>query len=149
MDHRLALFHSVLLFLLVVSQVTPISRNRLLNIDPLGNLVLCYVIKTFPKQNSSSFLVRYRSLADKWLSMVNRDLEQLAQQNSLLLWQVSTNKTEEAVKELSLHETRHAEYSTALCQQREKWIMELLSSTQQRMMAMLCRGSQLNQEQTE
>ena len=73
----------------------------------------------------------------------------MARNNSLLLWQMNTNQSEESVKELSHQEMRYAEYSLILCQQRDEWIVELLSSTQQRMMARLCRGSQLNEEQSE
>ncbi|XP_046639551.1 angiotensin-converting enzyme-like [Daphnia pulicaria] len=121
MDHRLALFHLVLLFL-VTCQVSPSPKNQQLE--------------------------DYRNSADKWLSKVNQKLEKAANRHATLSWQIHTNRTTLAVKELSREERSRSKFNAKLCEERKRWAVGLLSRRQQRMMARLCHGTRLNEEQT-
>ncbi|KAK4008097.1 hypothetical protein OUZ56_013252 [Daphnia magna] len=120
MDRRLVVCHLVLLFL-VTCQVSPTPRNHLLE---------------------------YRHSAEQWLSTVNRALEHAANRQAILSWQIHTNRTSEAVKEFSNEEQSRFALNEHLCQLRKRWVMALLSQTQQKMMSRLCHGIRLNEEQT-
>lgn len=79
---------------------------------------------------------------------MNRKLEQAANKHAILSWQIHTNRTAEAVKELSKEERARSKFNAELCEERKRWAVELLSRTQQRMMARLCHGTQLNEKET-
>ncbi|XP_057374872.1 angiotensin-converting enzyme-like [Daphnia carinata] len=120
MDRRLVVCHLLLLFV-VACQLSPTPSNRLLE---------------------------YRQSAEKWLSSVNRALEHGANRHAILSWQIHTNRTTEAIKEFSKEEQSRFALNEHLCQLRKRWVVSLLTRTQQRMMSRLCHGTVLNEEQT-
>lgn len=90
----------------------------------------------------------YRLSANKWLSSVDQQLHQLAHKNALLSWQLNTNRSIQAEKELSLFQTQESAISAVICQQRSRWTMELLTPLQQKMMARICHGLRLTPNDT-